>query len=58
MRVKDCERSCDKYERRTWSHKHYSQNYHAVGMTHAYGFCLEHKERCSQVKKCNRRNGE
>ena len=51
MRVKDCQK-CKYYKRRTWSHKHYSANYHPVGMTHAYGFCEKHKERCLLIKRC------
>ena len=53
MRVKDCERLCDKHQRRTWSHKHYSAHYHAVGMTHAYAYCLKHQKRCREVKSCD-----
>lgn len=51
MRVKDCEK-CPHKRRRTWSHTHKCANYHPIGMTHAYAYCLLHDMRCSQVKKC------
>lgn len=54
MKVKQCER-CEKYERRVWSQYYEPRNYHPIGMSHAYGYCKHHQERCSNVKKCNRK---
>ena len=48
--MKKC-KGCSHYERRTWSAKHYPADYHAIGMTHAYGYCLLYQKRCSEVKK-------
>ena len=51
MKVKKCE-SCEYYERRRWSHRYEPSRYHAIGMSHGYGYCLKHQRRCSQITKC------
>lgn len=51
MRVKDC-RKCRFHKRRTFSTYHIPLNYHAIGFSHAYGYCEKHKKRCSEVKRC------
>lgn len=51
MLVKDCER-CKYCERKVWSHYYVPNNYHPIGMSHAYAYCRKHKQRVSKVKKC------
>lgn len=51
MKVKNCEK-CKYYDRRRWSSSYYPANYHRVGVSHAYGFCINYNKRCSEVKKC------
>lgn len=57
MKVKECEK-CEYYERRRWSHIYYPNGYHAIGMTHAFGYCTKHKRKCREVKKCKEGNDE
>ena len=54
MIVKKCEQ-CEYYRRRVWSHRYYPKGYHAIGMSHAYGYCTIHEMRCISVKKCKNR---
>lgn len=51
MKVKECEK-CEHYKRCRWSHSYYPNNYHAIGMSHAYGYCQKYSMRCSEIKKC------
>ena len=51
MKVSNCQK-CKHYRRRVWSSRHQPTNYHAIGMSHAYGYCEKHKTRCLQVKGC------
>jgi len=55
MKVSKCER-CKHYKRRVWSQRYEPTNYHAIGMSHAYGYCTAHKRRCREVRKseCDR----
>lgn len=53
MKVSDCEKHCGQYQRKTWTRYYKPKNYHAIGMTHAYGFCKENNLRCAEVKKCS-----
>lgn len=55
MKVKDCEK-CKHYQRKTWSTSYKPAGYHAIGVTHAYGYCLLHKCRCLKVKNCERKD--
>ena len=50
MNVLQCN-SCAHFQRRCWSHIHVPNNYHPIGMTHAYGFCKKCGKRCAEVKK-------
>lgn len=52
MKVKNCEK-CKYYDRRRWSSSYWPANYHRVGVSHAYGFCINYNKRCSEVKKCS-----
>ena len=47
--MKKC-KGCSYYARRTWTQKYYPSDYHAIGMTHAYGYCRLHQTRCSDIK--------
>ena len=51
MKVKVCE-NCQHYRRKVWSSYYNPNNYHAIGMTHAFGYCAKLKDRCLKVKKC------
>lgn len=57
MRVSNCEK-CIRYQRKNWSHRHESAKYHAIGMTHAYGYCKLHDDRCLNIKKCEGKEEE
>lgn len=52
MKVSYCEK-CEYCERRKWSHTHYPNNYHTIGMTHAYRYCKKYNMRVLKVKKCD-----
>lgn len=54
MKVKDCQ-GCKFCKRRVWSHYYLPNNYHAIGMSHAYAYCEKYGERCLEIKKCNRK---
>lgn len=51
MKVSDC-RQCKFCTRRTWSHYYKPNNYHAIGMSHAYAFCERYGKRAANVKHC------
>ncbi len=51
MKLSICEK-CKYYDRRRWSSSYWPANYHRVGVSHAYGFCINYNKRCSEVKKC------
>lgn len=55
MKQKICER-CAHYKRCKWSKAYKPTNYHAIGMTFAYGYCLKHKKRCLEVNRCELTN--
>ena len=50
MKVSICEK-CPFYQRRTWSSYYEPKNYHAIGISHAYGYCKHAGKRCLEVKK-------
>lgn len=51
MKVSRCEK-CRHHERRRWMRQEFPANYHPIGMTHAYGYCKKHRQRCLKVKSC------
>lgn len=51
MKVSICEK-CPFYKRKRWSHRYEPTEYHAIGMTHAYGYCTYFNKRCAEIKKC------
>lgn len=53
MRVQDC-KHCEHCKRKTWSTYYKPNNYHAIGVTHAYAFCDRHKKRVLNIKKCDK----
>lgn len=50
MRVKDCD-GCPFFQRLTWDQRYQPKNYHAVGFSHAYGWCKLKSKRVANVKK-------
>ncbi len=57
MNVRKCEK-CESYERRRWSSYYQPNGYHAIGMTHAYGYCRKYKARCLNVQKCTEKRND
>lgn len=57
MKVKDCQ-SCSECARLVWKSYHVPKNYHPIGISHAYAFCLYHQKRIREIKKCDRRDGK
>lgn len=51
MQVRKC-KECNHYERRRWAQYYEPANYHAIGFTHAYGYCKKYGKRCSDVTNC------
>lgn len=51
MKIKNCEK-CTFYQRKTWSKVHRPRNFHAIGMTFAYGYCKKHEMRCADIRNC------
>lgn len=51
MKVKECN-LCPYFQRKRWVTYHTPNNYHAIGITHAYGYCSKYKRRCLEIKKC------
>jgi hypothetical protein len=49
MKVSICEK-CPFYQRRTWSTYYEPKGYHAIGISHAYGYCKFARQRCLEVK--------
>lgn len=39
-------------EVKIWLGYYKPNNYHAIGMNHAYAYCKKHKQRVSEVKCC------
>lgn len=52
MKVRDCEK-CQYYTRKVYSTYHVPVNYHPIGMSHAYGYCKKHDDKCLKVKNCD-----
>lgn len=53
MKVKECEQ-CKHYQRRKYSTYHEPKNYHPIGFSHVYAYCVKHKKRCRSVNKCQK----
>lgn len=51
MKIETCKK-CQHYQRRVWSASYKPNNYHLIGVSHAYGFCLKNQCRCLNIKKC------
>lgn len=51
MKISGCMK-CINYRRKVWSTYYKPNGYHAIGMSHAYGFCVKHNRRCAEVKRC------
>lgn len=52
MKVQDC-KNCEYCKRKTWSTYYKPNNYHAIGVSHAYAYCDKYKKRVLEVKKCD-----
>lgn len=50
MKVSIC-RKCRYFRERRWSERYKPRDYHAIGMTHVYGWCCYMKKRCIEVKR-------
>ena len=55
MKVSNCKK-CKYYQRKVWSTYYKPGNYHAIGVSHAYGYCTRYKCRCLDVNKCEAEN--
>lgn len=55
MKISDCKKFRN-YQRRTWAQRHEPNTYHAIGFSHAYGYCKKFGERCLGIKKCEVQN--
>lgn len=53
MKVQDC-KYCERCKRKTWSTYYTPNNYHAIGITHAYAYCDKYKKRVLGIKKCDK----
>lgn len=51
MRVNQC-RQCKYYKRKVWSTTYKPNGYHTIGVSHAYGWCDLHSQRCLEIKNC------
>lgn len=51
MKVSKCE-NCRHYRRKMWTTSYKPAGYHRIGISHAYGFCALHNDRCLNVKNC------
>lgn len=49
MRVRLCN-GCIHKKDRTWSTSYQPANFHLIGMTHRYAYCVFAKKRCLEVK--------
>ena len=47
MKVQDC-KNCEYCKRKTWSTYYKPNNYHAIGVSHAYAYCDKYKKRVSK----------
>ena len=54
MKVAECEK-CKHHKRRVWSQYYQPANYHAIGQSHAYGYCTAYEKRCLSVRKCDKK---
>lgn len=50
MKVSVCEK-CEHYIRKVWSQYYVPNNYHPIGMSHAYAFCKKYNRRCLNVQQ-------
>lgn len=57
MKVSDC-KQCEYYQRKVWTQYYRPLNYHAIGQSHAYGYCKKYGKRCSEVKECKEQEHE
>jgi hypothetical protein len=59
MRVSDCEQ-CEYFRRMVWTKYYQPVNYHAIGINHAYGYCVKEHKRCLDVtrKECEEQEHE
>lgn len=55
MRVKDC-KTCKYFKRRVWIQSYKPNNFHQIGITHAYAYCEKYKTRCLNLKHCDFEN--
>lgn len=53
MKREDC-KSCEFFRERRWVQRYEPNNYHAIGMTHIYGWCDKYGERLVFIKKYSR----
>ena len=51
MKVSECEK-CAHYKRCVYSNYYRPAGYHPIGMSHAYGYCTKHQDRCLNIKLC------
>jgi hypothetical protein len=51
MKVNECEK-CEYYKRMKWIQSYKPNDYHTIGMVHAYGYCKLYEDRCGNIKKC------
>lgn len=57
MKVSFCEK-CPHFKVGRWVTYYQPNNYHAIGITHKYGYCMWYKKRCLEIKKCEVKNGK
>ena len=57
MKVNDC-KNCPYFKIGRWVTYHQPNNYHAIGITHRYGYCKKYKQRCLKIKNCEVKDGE
>ena len=53
MKVSYCKK-CEHYRRKTWVQSYKPAAYHEIGFSHAYGYCEHYKDRCSNVRHCDK----
>lgn len=57
MKVSNC-RQCEHYRRKTWVQSYKPAAYHEIGFSHAYGYCEHYKDRCSNVRHCDKEDND
>lgn len=57
MKLRVCEK-CKHFKRKVWSTSYKPAGYHRIGVSHTYGWCELHKQRCLEIKKCKESNNE